>query len=127
MFGSIAKEMSRKTFLLSVHVILEMNGDDVRRSAPIWKAEGEIKEALLAVLADKLSGQPQTTVEWEGLSSTPLDDRPQFGRCTVCNRWVYDNDAPPSAYIPQGLCRGAIVNDRLLCDEHLPKDHPAAF
>ncbi len=46
------------------------------------------------------------------------------GRCAVCGGWVTDMEKPAPF---EGLGRGASVNGRLLCDEHLPPDHPWAF
>jgi len=56
----------------------------------------------------------------------PLDGAEGYGRCAVCNRWVYDVENF-TRETPGGICRGAIVDGQLLCDEHLPKDHPVAF
>jgi hypothetical protein len=119
--------MARQAWLISVSAIIEMDEEDARRFGALWQAEDALKQSLLTALSDRVPNQPLTTVEWESLSSTPLDGKPHFERCAVCNRWVFDVEAPSPAYIPWGLCRGAVVEGRFLCDEHLPKDHPAAF
>jgi hypothetical protein len=60
------------------------------------------------------------------MTHVPLDDRPAVGRCAVCNRWVYDVENATER-TPTRICRGAVVDGRPLCDDHLPKDHPLAF
>jgi len=51
---------------------------------------------------------------------------PWFGRCAVCNRWVYDCESR-SELGADGVSRGAKVDGRFLCDEHLPHGHPLCF
>lgn len=46
------------------------------------------------------------------------------GRCAECGGWVTDVTKPERV---DGLGYGAVWEGRLLCDEHLPKDHAAAF
>jgi hypothetical protein len=46
------------------------------------------------------------------------------GNCAVCKSWVSDNSLPNRI---KQLGRGTVHDGQLLCDEHLPKDHPLAF
>jgi hypothetical protein len=118
--------MGTESTLISVAVILEEDADEARRIGYAWSTEEEIRKAVLAAIAVLVRNRPHARVEWSSLSSIPLDGRPHCGRCAVCNRWVYDAESR-SDDTPTGICQGAIVEDRLLCDDHLPKDHPLAF
>ena len=89
-------------------------------------ADEEIRKAILAAVAALLSDRPDVRVEWSSSSIMPLDGKPAVGRCAVCNRWVYDVENRTS-HTPTGISPGAVVDGQYLCDEHLPKDHPAAF
>ncbi len=118
--------MKTESTLISVAVILEEEADNACRIEYASSTEEEIRKAVLCAIAVLVGDRPQAKVKWESLTSTPLDTRSDCGRCAVCNRWVYDEDSQ-SHDTPRGICRGAIVGGRLLCDEHLPKDHPLAF
>ena len=56
----------------------------------------------------------------------PLDGVDGYGRCAVCNRWVYDAERTDGEQ-RGGVSRGAMIGDRLHCDEHLPPGHPLCF
>jgi hypothetical protein len=119
--------MAKRAWLVSVSVILEMDEEDAGRFGAIWQAEDALTRAVLSALSSQVPDQPGTTVELQSLSSTPLVEKPPIGRCTVCKRWVHDVENPTSEHILWGLGRGAVLEGRLLCDDHLPKDHPVAF
>ncbi len=62
---------------------------------------------------------------WQSSTLAYLDvEGVNAGRCAVCGDWVTDVEKPSPL---EGLSRGASVKGRLLCDEHLPPDHPWAF
>jgi hypothetical protein len=118
--------MATKTTLLSVSVLVEEDADEARRIGWRTSAEEEVQKAVLAAVAVLLRDRPHVKVEWASSQSTPLDGKPWFGRCAVCNRWVYDCEAcsEPGA---DGVSRGAKVDGRFRCDEHLPHGHPLCF
>src|SRR5262249_27784919 len=88
--------------------------------------EEEVCKAVLAAVAVLLRDRPRARVEWSSLTVIPLDGKPGFGRCAVCNRWVYDAESPPVSGA-DGMSRGARVDGRFRCDEHLPHGHPLCF
>lgn len=73
-----------------------------------------------------MSYRPDVRVTWSSSTIVPLDGKPAVGRCAVCNRWVYDVENR-TEHTPTEISAGAVVDGQYLCDEHLPKEHPAAF
>jgi hypothetical protein len=116
--------MATRSWLLTVSVLIEQEEDTLRRNG--WRTDDEFQQAVTAAIAALYAGRSDTTVEWQSLSSTPLDGKPAVGRCAVCNRWVYDveNLTPLT---PTGISGGAVVDGRYRCDEHLPHGHPVCF
>jgi hypothetical protein len=112
------------TTLLSVSLVVEEEAD--MHPGIGWPANEEIRKAVLSAVAVLLRDHPHVRVEWASTRSTPLDDKPWFGRCAVCDRWVYDYDTP-SELGADGVTRGAKINGRFRCDEHLPHGHPLCF
>jgi hypothetical protein len=105
---------------------VDEDADEARRIGWPTSTEEEIKKAVLAAVAVLFRDRPHVKVEWASSFIEPLNGKPACGRCAVCNRWVYDEENR-TAGTPTGICRGAVVAGRLLCDEHLPADHPLAF
>jgi hypothetical protein len=120
------KGMATQSWLLRVSVIVEQDEELAARVGPGWRTDDELQEVVTTALARFLARRPDIRVEWESMTSTPLDDKPGVGRCAVCNRWVVDVENC-NEFSPSLLYRGAVVDGRLLCDEHLPEDHPIAF
>jgi hypothetical protein len=118
--------MATKSWLLTVSVLVEQDEEQPQRLGSGRRTDEEIQEAVTAALAHLLANRPGTVVEWQSLTSVPLDGKPACGRCAVCNRWVYDVENR-TEQTPTGICPGAVVRGLLLCDEHLPEDHPVAF
>lgn len=81
-------------------------------------------------VADTLAHQLEAAIktmpaEWQSTRFLTLDPSTNnCGQCTECQSWVTDRELPDAI---AGLCNGACVNGRLLCDEHLPNDHRWAF
>ncbi len=119
--------MSVQTTLLTVAVTIEEDADQPRRVRGPFGAEQEVRKAVLAAVAVLFRDRPDVRVRWESMGAVPLDGNPQFGRCAVCNRWVFDADAKGPGWLGVGLSRGARVDGRLRCDEHLPPGHPLCF
>jgi hypothetical protein len=118
--------LATETTLLSVSVLIEEDADEARRVGWRTSTEDEVQKAVLAAVAVLLRDRPHVRVEWASSLAIPLDDKPWFGRCAVCNRWVYDYEAR-SKTGADGVSRGAKVDGRFRCDEHLPHGHPLCF
>ena len=116
--------MATRSWLLTVSVLIEQEEETLRRNGS--RTDDEFQRAVTDAIAALYAGRSDTVVEWESLTSTPLDGKPSIGRCALCNRWVYDVENVTDL-TPTKICRGAVVDGQYLCDEHLPKDHPAAF
>jgi hypothetical protein len=112
--------------ILTVTLLIEEDVDIARRVPFPLRTDEEIRKAVLVAVSAILSGRPDVQVAWESSSIVPLDGKPSVGRCAVCNRWVYDVENVTDR-TPTKISRGAVVGGQYLCDEHLPKDHPAAF
>lgn len=107
-------------------VLVEQDEEKADHNGRGWTTDNEIQEAITAAIAQRFAHRTDTVVGWQSMGSESLDELPNCGRCAVCNRWVYDAESCAED-TPGGICRGAIVAGQLLCDEHLPEDHPIAF
>jgi len=114
------------TDLLMVSLLVEQDAAEAAQMPFPLRAEEEIRKAVLSAVAAVMSYRPDVRVTWSSSTIMPLDGKPEVGRCAVCDRWVYDVDrCTPDT--PTGISVGAVVGGQYFCDEHLPKDHPAAF
>lgn len=120
------KSMATRSWLLTVSVLVEQNEEWAAKLGKGWRTDDELQEVVTTALAQFLAKRPDIAVEWQSMSSEPLDGKPAVGRCAVCYQWVYDVENC-TEYTPTRISRGAVVDGRLLCDVHLPKDHPVAF
>lgn len=118
--------MATESWLLTVSVRVEQDRELAIKLGRGWDTDQQLQEVVTAALTEFLAKRPDMVVEWESIASVPLDGRPGVGRCTDCNRWVYDVNNV-TKLTPTKISRGAMVDGKYLCDEHLPKDHPAAF
>lgn len=115
--------------MATLHTISLLVEEDpaVARQIPFpMRAEEEIRKAVLAAVAAVLSYRQDVRVEWASSLIVPLEGKPAVGRCAVCNCWVYDVENA-TAKTPRGISRGAVVDGRYRCDEHLPHGHPLCF
>jgi hypothetical protein len=112
--------MPKKTFLMTLTVAVEASDEEPDSGL---SELGQLEHRLAAAL-DVALDQP-APLGWQALWSLELDPASSnCGQCAECGGWVTDREQPePLA----GLCNGARVNGRLLCDEHLPKEHRWAF
>jgi hypothetical protein len=120
-------ELATESTLLQVSILVEEDIEVGQRVGWPMSTEEEIRKAVLAAIAVLLRHRPHVQVEWSSCTSVPLDGKPWFGRCVVCNRWVYDCEYPSKVLGADGVSRGAKVNGRFRCDEHLPHGHPLCF
>jgi hypothetical protein len=113
--------VGKHTVLISLHVLVEVESDD---ADAVLEAAYPIADQLEAAVEAVLGAQPAEL----GVASAEFWEITQpganSGRCAVCGTWVTDMDQPEPIH---GLCIGARIDGRLLCDEHLPADHPGAF
>lgn len=116
--------MATKSMLLTVSVLVEQDEETSARDG--WRAEDELTEAVTAAIAALYAGRAGTVVEWESLTSVPLDGKLNVGRCAVCNRWVYDVENM-TELTPTRISCGAVVGGQYLCDEHLSPGHRHCF
>lgn len=118
--------MATSSWLLTVSVLVEQDRELAVKLGRGWDTDRQLQEVVTAALTEFLAKRPDIAVEWESMTSVPLDGKPGVGRCAVCNRWVYDVENV-TASTPTKISGGAVVDGQYLCDEHLPPDHPAAF
>ncbi|MCE9563743.1 MAG: hypothetical protein K8U57_17005 [Planctomycetes bacterium] len=118
--------MATRSWLLTVSVLVEQDAELAAKLGPGWRTDDDLQEVVTAALSEFLAKRPDIVVEWQSMTSTPLDGKPAVGRCAVCNCWVYDVENRTDG-TPTKINRGAVVDGQYLCDEHLPKDHPVAF
>lgn len=118
--------MATTTTMLQVSLLVEEDAVSAQRARWPIDTEEEIRKAVLAAVAVLLRDRPHAQVRWSSCLQVPLDGKPGFGRCAVCNCWVYDCDSP-SEMGADGVSRGAKVDGRFRCDEHLPDGHPLCF
>jgi hypothetical protein len=118
--------LASESTLLTVSLIVEEDAAVAERVPFPLRAEEEIRKAILAAVAAILSDRPDVRVEWSSLTTTPLDGSQEYGRCAVCNRWVYDAESTEGGR-RGGVSRGAVIGGRFRCDEHLPAGHPLCF
>ena len=118
--------MATTSTLMTVSLLVEQDFAEAARTPFPLRADEEIRKAVLAAVAALLSDRPNMRVEWSSSTVVPLDGKPAVGRCAVCNRWVYDEEHR-TPLTPTGISRGAVVDGRYRCDEHLPHGHPLYF
>lgn len=116
--------MATRSWLLTVSVLIEQDEETVCRDG--WRSDDEFQQAVTDAIAALYASRSDTVVEWESMTSTPLDGKPAVGRCAVCNRWVFDVENFTDL-TPTRISRGAVLDGRYRCDEHLPPDHPVCF
>jgi hypothetical protein len=118
--------LAKESTLMTISLLVEEDTDVADRVPFPLRTEEEIRKAVLAAVAALLSDRPDVRVEWSSMTITPLDGADGYGRCEVCNRWVYDAELPDLER-RGGVSRGAMVGGRLRCDEHLPSGHSLCF
>jgi hypothetical protein len=118
--------LATETDLLTISLLVEQDAAEAAGMPSALRPDEEIRKAVLAAVAAVLSYRPDVRVAWSSSTIVPLDGKPAVGRCAVCNRWVYDAENATDL-TPTGISRGAVVDGRYRCDEHLPPGHPLCF
>lgn len=114
-----------RSWLINVCVVVEQTDPPEDTDDLDPRMAYDLQEAVTAAIAQRFADAPDISVEWESMQTLPLDGLPGVGRCAECNCWVFDVENC-TEYKPP-LNPGAIFDGRLLCDDHLPEDHPVAF
>ena len=102
---------------LSYVVLKPDDWDEIDGVIPEWSA---IKDAV-----ERAIGPGRQPGEgWLSGSEGVLPPGGNWGACAVCGGYVSDVNQPNRIH---QLGRGTEFEGRLLCDEHLPPDHPDSF
>lgn len=118
--------MTKVSTLLTISVLIEQDREVVPPVPDSESANLEVESELMAAVAALASRWPDVNIEWSSSSYVLLDVASGYGRCAVCNRWVYDAELKDGEK-RYGVSVGAIVDGRYRCDEHLPTGHPMCF
>lgn len=114
--------MLPESFLITVNVIIDrqIHYDSDEPYVEVDAFSDQLIEDIEAFVTKQPGSQ-----RWVSSSLVTLGLRgSNSGQCAICGTWVTDREKPDPIY---GLCNGATVDGKLLCDEHLPKDHRWAF
>lgn len=109
----------KKTVLLRLSFLAEVDKAE-------WDKDFNDLEKLEFELIEKCEELgKEFNLEWESSRPLELDEKEiNCGRCEECGRWVSDVEKPDTI---SELNIGTFFEGRLLCDDHLPKDHEYAF
>jgi hypothetical protein len=115
------KTAGKRHYLLQLTVVVEAAEQAVGQGP----TEVELLERRLVSAVRRELGEQPEPLGWSTTRFTELDPgHVNCGRCEVCGVWVTDREREePLA----GLPWGARLDGRLLCEDHLPPDHPWAF
>lgn len=111
----------KKTVLIRVAFLVELPEEEINSDDGILdKITNEISKDKSLLINDK-----DITLDWNYTSSLILDTgKFNYSKCSKCGQWTTDRDKPDAV---EGLCHGATVNGKLLCDECLPSGHRLSF
>ncbi len=118
--------MARHSTLLTIRVIVERDDVTYDEIKTPFSLEKNVEAAIRDALSSSMCAASNLSVECVSTSFTYLDETPGCGRCESCKRWTCDAEGMPETS-QIGICRGAKVDGKLLCDECLPTEHPYAF
>lgn len=111
----------KKTVLITVSYLVEL-----------LELESNLDDRVLDIITNRLSESRsleiegrETLLQWNSSSSLVLDSEAlNCDKCSNCGQWTTDREKPDAI---DGICNGATVDGKLLCDECLPADHKWAF
>ena len=108
---------NKKTVLLRVAYLVELKEEDINDDNGILdKVENKISQDMVISIDNR-----DIELEWNSTSYFRLDSEVfNCGKCANCGQWTTDREKPDSI---DGLCNGATVENKLLCDECLPHNH----
>ena len=109
---------NQKTVLITVSYLINEDEDQISTGV-LEKVKCKMSQSLELDLGKK------TSLNWTCTSTQILNpELINCGKCENCGQWVTDMEKPEPV---EGLCTGATVDGKLLCDECLPSDHRWAF
>lgn len=112
---------NKKTILVKVSYLVELP------KAKINSDDG-LRDKIVNKLCDSRKVQidgRETILHWNSTSSLVLEpENLNCGKCSKCGQWTTDREKTDTV---AGICNGATVDGKLLCDECLPSDHKWAF
>lgn len=111
----------KKTVLINISYLIELPEEDI-----------DTDDGMLDIITNQISESKslhindlEIPLEWNSTSSLILDSAHlNCDKCSKCGQWTTDREKPD---IIQGICNGATVEGKLLCDECLQFDHRWAF
>jgi hypothetical protein len=118
--------MTRHSTLLTIRVIVESDDIALDEIKTHFLLDENVETAIRDAVRSSMCSGSSLIVECVSTSFTCLDESPGCGRCENCKRWTRDAEGMPET-IQIDICRGAVVDGKLLCDECLPTEHPYAF
>lgn len=109
----------KKSYLYTISVLVEFDEaelvPDELDFTPVDRTGHRIVDTIDAAFPDA----------WQTMGIRELDPATMnCGRCAECGCWTTDCERPDRL---TGVNAGAVHDGRLLCDDHLPEDHPWAF
>lgn len=112
-----------KTVLINISYLIEVEDELLLGTDKAQQFNKLVFEKLSKYNRRKIDATHVAT--WNRSSFSVLDSsRMNCDRCSKCGGWTTDREKP--SFI-ESLSNGATVDDKLLCDECLPKDHRWAF
>ena len=112
---------SKRQILLTFNVIISINEEELDKDLGehdriAYNIEEAIKQSF---------GKNSDDSDVVSTKLTTLDlDQMNCGKCAKCGAWSTDMEQPEPMF---EFSNGATVNEMLLCDLCLPKDHKWAF
>lgn len=105
----------KKTVLVATYHLVEVEEDE------LVKEEGLLDNVMREISNDmELNVGEKVFLKWEGTSMVPLlPELNNCGRCSSCGAWTTDRDKEDPIV---GLSNGAMVAERLLCEECFPEN-----
>ena len=117
--------MAQFASLISIRVIVE-HDETLEENREIFLIDEGVEAIIRDALKSPSCAPSNISVRWESTEIISLDECSGCGRCAKCNRWTQDAEGTPKTDTV-GICPGAFVDGKLLCDDCLPPDHPIAF
>jgi len=112
---------NKKTVLIKDAYLVDLSVDDIDTDdSVIDKISDSLSSDRILSVMDK-----RFDLQWNGTSCLILNSTNfNSGKCSNCGQWTTDREKRDAI---EGLCNGATVDDKLLCDECLPSNHRWSF
>ncbi|GMA98257.1 hypothetical protein [Pelosinus sp. IPA-1] len=112
---------SKKTVLIKVAYLVELPEAGINSDDDILdKITSKLSEPRILEIEGR-----ERILQWNSTSSLVLESKSlNSDKCSKCGQWTTDREKINAI---KGICNGATVDGKLLCDECLPSDHKWAF